>query len=367
MIMATRKAKVPEEDLKSLLDHDDIEEVTEFIPTGCLLLDYGIANHKNGGIPVGRITELIGENQAGKTLIATHVIAETQKRGGIAVCIDTEHDMDKQFSTRVGARWDELIYKEYLQCLEEVFEYIEKVIVTTRQKHKDKLILIVWDSIAATPAKIELEAGFDPTSIVGLHARIMSKGLRKIRMAIKSERIALLCTNQTRAKIGGVSWADNTTTAHGKAMSFYASVRVKLSRTKMIKSGKRATGAMCEAKIIKNKCGPAWRVVTFPLMYDWGIDNATSMFDVLCDLGLAKSGPWCKMKIPGREEMTFRKDDWPKLFYKDKELREYVLAAIDADMVVIPKANPALLQNIDTDSILEVEQIQANVMEREHC
>ena len=267
---------------------------------------------------------------------------------------------EKEFSGRVGVKWDELVYKEYLQCLEDVFEYIEKVIVTTRQKYKDNLILIVWDSIAATPAKIELEGNFDPTSLIGLHARIMSKGLRKIRMAIKSERIALLCTNQLRTKIGGVSWGENTTTSHGKAMSFYASVRIKLKRTKTLTKGKQATGTMCEAKVIKNKCGPGWRVVNFPIMYDFGVDNAISLFDVMCDLGLATSGAWCKIKVPGREEVSFRRDDWSKMFYQDKELREYVLKAVDEDMVIIHKENPALL-GVDTDSILEMEQIQANM------
>ena len=128
--MAVKKKKKKTEeidvsaDIKVLLGSDEIDDVQEFISTGSTRLNYAIANRKDGGIPVGRITELIGENQSGKTLLGTHILAEVQKKGGVAICIDTEHDMDKAFSNRVGLDWDKLIYKEYLNSLEEVFEWI---------------------------------------------------------------------------------------------------------------------------------------------------------------------------------------------------------------------------------------------------
>ncbi len=295
--MAVKKKKKKTEeidvsaDIKVLLGSDEIDDVQEFISTGSTRLNYAIANRKDGGIPVGRITELIGENQSGKTLLGTHILAEVQKKGGVAICIDTEHDMDKAFSNRVGLDRDKLIYKECLNSLEEVFEWIEKVITLTRLKYKDKLILIFWDGIAATPAGAELEDGYSPTSQVGLHARIMSKALRKIRSAIKSERIAFVATNQTRTKIG-VTFGDPTTTSHGKAMSFYASVRIKLARTGKIEPNGRIIGAMSQMKIIKNKVAPAWRTVDIPILYDYGISEGLSMYDYLRDLGLITGKQW---------------------------------------------------------------------------
>jgi len=352
------------EDLKILLESDEIEDVVEFVSTGSTFLDYAISNQRNGGIPVGRITELIGENQAGKTLLATHIMAEAQKKGGIAICIDVEHDMDKGFSIRVGLNWDALIYKEYLNSLEEVFGYIEKVIVLTRLKYKNKLIVIVWDSIAATPAAAELEGGYNPTEQVALHARIMSKGLRKIRSAIKSERIAFVATNQLRTKIG-VSFGDPTTTSHGKAMSFYASVRMKLVRTGQIKGKDRVMGANCQTKIIKNKVGPPWRVAEFPIYYDYGIAEEASILDFLIDQGVinGKGKQWKTFTTSGGEELKFRSSEWPELMSSNKSLRNEIYDILEG-MLVIKFDDKPHDMNIDIDSILEVEQLKSDLDEK---
>jgi recombination protein RecA len=348
------------EDLKVTLECDEIEDVEEFISTGSTLLDYIIANKKDGGIPVGRITELYGENQAGKTLIGTHILAETQKKDGIAICIDTEHDMQKDFAYRIGLNWDKLIYKEYLNSLEEVFAYIEKVIKVTRLKYKDRLVTILWDSIAATPAGAELESGYDPTKFVGLHARIMSAGIRKIRPMIKSERIALVCTNQLRTKIG-VSFGDPNITAHGRAMSFYASLRISLKRVGQLKDSNRTVGAHTEAKVVKSKLGPAYRTARFPIMYDYGVDNIKSIKDYLFDLGIIEGAAWKTIEIPNQiEPIKFQQDkDWYKLYKENKELRDYVNSVIEENMII--KFIKLEDLDIDVDSILEVEQIKASM------
>jgi recombination protein RecA len=353
MAKKTKEVNIASDDLKELLEGDDIVEVNEFVPTGSTLLDYAIANRKNGGIPVGRITELIGENQAGKTLIATHVLANTQKAGGIAIFIDTEHDADKGFCVRIGANWDALIYKEWLSSLEEVFGYIENVIIKTRLKHKDKLITIVWDSVGATPAAVELESGYDPTKLVGIHARIMSMGLRKLRPAIKSERIAMLFTNQLRSKIGGMTFGgDSTTTSHGKAMSFYASVRIKLARVQQLKDKEgRIVGAYSEAKIIKNKVGPAWRTVTLPIMYDFGIDDAGSLFDYLTE-SKEITGVQTKTIVANGQEYKFKNQDWGKLLKDTPDLKKYVFDLVDKKMT-IPFDRNLEDAKVDIDSILD--------------
>jgi len=343
------------EDLKSALEADEIEEVTEFISTGSTLLDYAISNKAKGGVPVGRITELIGNNQAGKTLLATHILANTQKMGGIGVCIDVEHDVDKQFSLRIGVDWDSLIYKEYLESIEDIAEYIEKVIKVTRLAHRDKLITIVWDSIAAAKAGKEIEGVFDPDKYLGLHARLMSAGLRRIRPMIKSERIALVCTNQVRQKINAGVFGDPTTTAHGTAMSFYSSLRIKLTRTAKLEQGKDVIGAMCQAKIIKNKCAPAWRTVDFPIMYEYGIDDEMSIFDYLADQKIITGAAWRELELPGRlEPLKFRRQDWSKMLREDEELKNYAYRMIDKHMTMVLNRRPEDL-NIDIDSILEVQ------------
>lgn len=354
------------EDLKKLLESDEIDDVQEFVSTGCIMLDYSIANKKGGGIPVGRITELIGENSAGKTLVGTQILAEVQKINGIAIFIDIEHDADKEFCYRIGIVWEKLVYKEYLHSLEEVFAYIEKVVTVTRLKYKDKVIVILWDSIAATPAAAELEDDYSPTSQVGLHARIMSKGLRKIRSMIKKERIALVCTNQLRHKIG-VSFGDPSTTAHGKAMEFYASVRIKLIRTGQLKDNKtgRTIGANTKAKIIKNKVGPAWRETEFPIMYDYGIDNLRSIKDYLYELKIIKGAGWKTIELPNKlEPIKFRDADWHTVYKNNKEIQEYVAQILEENLVITFQKNIEEF-NVDLDSILEVEQIKSNLEGKE--
>lgn len=367
--MAKKKKKETVADineLKELLECDKIEEITEYISTSSTLLDYSVSNSMVGGIPVGRITEILGNNQAGKTLITTHILANTQKAGGIGICIDVEHDMDKQFSLRIGIDWDRLIYKEYLETIEDIVEYIEKVITMTRLKHKDRLITIVWDSIAASGARREVEGNFEPDKLMGLHAKLMSAAMRKLRPMIKSERIALVCTNQLREKIGGFGFGDNSVTPHGKAMSFYASLRIKIARVKKItnKDGV-AIGAMCEAKIIKNKCGPAWRVISFPVMYEWGIDNEKSILDYLVDQKVAKTaGSYKKITVPGRgDPIQFKAVDFRELMKEDEELKNYVFQMVNKKMKMDLKNRPEELQ-VDLDSIMDVEQIAMDLKEK---
>jgi recombination protein RecA len=339
-------------ELRALLKCDDLENVSEFVSTGSTVLDYAISNQRDGGVPVGRITELIGENQAGKTLLATHILASTQKKGGVAVCIDTECDMDMGFSQRVGLDWERLYYINNLECIEDIFAHIERLIVETRQKYKDTLITIVWDSIAASKARAEIENPLMETPIA-LHARLMSAGLRKIRSMIKKERIVLVCTNQTRTKIG-VSFGDPMTTSHGKAMSFYTSVRVKLARTKKIEDKTRVIGAMCQAKVIKNKVGPAWRTVDFPVMYDYGVDDAAGILEYLCDVGAIESGAWRKILGPDGTEHKFRAKDFRQLLLDNPLLFKHVLDKMEEHAVIQFNSRPDEFK-LNLDSILEAE------------
>lgn len=354
------------EELKKLLESDEIDPVNEFVSTSSTLLDYAISNKRNGGVPVGRITELLGENQAGKTLIATHILTNTQKKGGIGICIDVEHDMDKEFSTRVGLNWDALIYRDNLETIEEIVEYIEKVVKTTRLKYKNQLITIVWDSIAASRAGREIEGPFDPDKYRGLHARLMSAALRRIRPMIKYERIALVCTNQMRTDLNAGPFGNPNTTAHGKAMSFYTSLRVELRRTRKIEDANGIIGAQCSAQVIKNKCGPPWKKVHFPVMYEWGVDNSMSVFDFLLDQKIVTGVAWREISLPNRvEPIKFRTADWDKLLRENEDLRNYAFSEVEKRMTRELKSRPEDF-DIDLDSILHVEQVKRNLEEQKN-
>jgi recombination protein RecA len=349
-----------EKDLKVILEGDEMEEVNEFIPTGSTLLDYAIANRENGGVPVGRITEIIGENSSGKTLLCAHLAANAQKKNGVVIFIDTEHSFDKGFSVRIGINHQKgFVYKENVDCLEEVFIYIDKTITTIRQQFPNVLTLIIWDSISATPARIELEDDYDPTKQMALQARIMSKALRKICGIIKKERIALVVTNQLRTKIG-VAFGDPDTTSHGRAMSFYASVRMKLStRQKIINpKTKDVLGIHMVVKIFKNKLGPGFRTVEMPIFYDYGISDKQSWLAYLEELEIVSGTAWKKIIADGKE-YSFQTSSWLKTLKENPELEEFILKKIGSKMIITYGPKEDL--DIDLGSFLEVDQVASDL------
>lgn len=354
-----------QEFFKKNLDGQDLEDVETYISTGSTLLDYAIANKPNGGVPVGRIVEFSGAESSGKSLIAYHILANTQKQGGIAVYIDTERSGNKEFMERMGIDWKKLIYVRDLGTIEEVFEYIEKVATVARQKlpDKSKPVVIVWDSVAGTPPKILMEAGYDSNQ-PGVAARAMSSGLNKIKVALDSGWITLVCINQLRLKLamGASPYADPETTPHGKALPFYASVRVKLSPSNKIKessTSERVIGVSCRAKVFKNKVGPNWRTVKFPLMYDYGVNDAQAICDYLADIKATTTvGAWKTLKI-GEKEYKFQSATWRDT-YKLPEVKEYVDNLLRENMIIKFKGMPDDF-SVDTDSLMEMEQLKQDL------
>ena len=201
----SKKTKAEDHDevfeyFKKELDADEIDKVESFISTGSTLLDYAIANKPNGGVPVGRITEIAGGEASGKSLLAYHIMANTQKRGGIAVYIDTERAVNNEFLRRMGVDTTPGRFikpKKTPGSIEEVFEYIEKVVMHTRLKfpEKNRLVTITWDSVAATPGKEELEVAYVDTPRMGTEARAMSRSLRKTMEAMDAGYVTLVCIN----------------------------------------------------------------------------------------------------------------------------------------------------------------------------
>jgi len=333
---AIELASIINKELKYNSAHD-LESVEDFISTGSLLLDYAIANKKQGGIPCGRLTEIIGQESSGKSLLALQILKNTQLKGGVAVLLDTEHAASRDFIERLGLDLKKLVYIEP-ETLEDVFGTIELVIKKVKEKKPDKLVTIVLDSLAAVPPKAELEGDMEQNTI-GLGARIVSKGLRKICELVGKENITLVFCNQMKMQVGGNSFlGPQWTTPYGMAPKYHASVRVKVSKSTELKEGDDIVGLLTKAKVIKNKVAPPLRTCEFNIYFDRGIDDVENWIDLLKKKGFVQSGgAWNSLKMPDGEEKKFQKKNIKEML-KDEKVRDYITKLLD-DALIIPFTN----------------------------
>jgi len=253
----------------------------EFISTGSISLDAAIGI---GGIPRGRVIEIFGPEASGKTTICLHLIAEAQKKGGIAAFIDTEHALDMTYARKLGVEIGNLMLSQP-EYGEQALEIVETLV------RSGALDIIVIDSVAAlTPrAEIEGEMG-DPT--MGVHARLMSQALRKLTSAISKSNTSVVFTNQLRQKIG-VMFGNPETTTGGNALKFYSSVRLDVRRIEALKDGTNIIGNRVRVKVVKNKIAPPFREAHFEVLYNEGISRIGDLIDVAVDRSIiAKSGSW---------------------------------------------------------------------------
>lgn len=306
---------------------DTPTDFTDFISTGATMLDIAISNRPHGGIAVGRITELTGLEGSGKSLVGAQLIANTQKRGGVAVLIDTETAVNPDFFKAVGIDMNKLVYV-HLSTVEDIFDAITNIIEKVRAgKDKDKLVTIIVDSVAAASTKKEMEADFGKDGYATDKAIIISKAMRKITGLLGRERIALVFTNQLRQKMNAPAFSDPWTTSGGKAIAFHASTRIRLSLIGKIQDGnKNVIGVNVKAVVVKNRLGPPHRVAEFDIYFDRGIDDFGSWLDVLKDNGLVKqSGAWYTMvdETTG-EEVKFQSKDFPKFLESNVSRKEAV-------------------------------------------
>ena len=251
------------------------------IPTGSLELDYALGV---GGIPRGRVIEIFGPESSGKTTLALHIIAEAQKRGGAAAFVDAEHALDANYSRTLGVNIDDLLISQP-DTGEQALEITE---VLVRSGAVD---VVVIDSVAALVPRAEID-GEMGDSLPGLQARLMSQALRKLTAAISKSRTSVIFINQLREKIG-VMFGNPETTTGGRALKFYASVRLDIRRISTIKDGEEVVGSRVKVKVVKNKVAPPFREAEFDIIYGEGISRLGS----LVDLGVThkiveKSGAW---------------------------------------------------------------------------
>ncbi len=347
--------------------------VNRWISTGSKQLDYIISNQKDGGLPEGRIVEIFGPPSIGKSHIATQIAKSTQQMGGIVVYIDTENATSVENLRALGVDIKKRFVYVDTHCTEEVLSIAESTIVKAKAMDKDVPVTIIWDSVAATSPKAELTGDYDKESI-GLQARAISKGMRKITGVIANEKVLMVCLNQIRTKVG-VLYGDPTTTPGGMAIPFHSSVRIKLGAgSQILNKDKEPIGINVSAKTIKNKVSAPFRSCNFEIHFGKGIKEHEQVFDVLrkhgmehingYDIEISGTGAWKNLLVSDKKgevivDKKFYKSDFDKIMTSPEHGR-FVDMLLEKAMI---RKNNTEDPDIDPESYTEISEIAKQVME----
>ena len=297
------------------------EKEIDVVSTGSIGLDAALGV---GGLPRGRVVEIYGPESSGKTTVATHVIAEAQKKGGMCAIIDAEHAFDSGYAQKLGVDIDNLLISQP-DYGEQALEIADRLILS------GALDVVVIDSVAALVPKSELE-GEMGDSKMGVHARLMSQALRKLTATISKTNTICIFINQLREKIG-VMFGNPETTTGGNALKFYASVRLDIRRMTQIKDGEEAVGNRVKVKVVKNKVAPPFRQAEFDIIYGEGISKSGEIIDMGVEMGIVqKSGSWFSYNGDklgqGRESVkTLLHDNAPLADELEAKIREKIKEA----------------------------------------
>jgi recombination protein RecA len=337
-----------------LNDDEAPTNVDGWISTGCAMLDVAISNRPYGGLPVGRITEITGLEQSGKSLVSAHLLAETQKQGGVAVLIDTETAVSREFLEAIGVDVSKLLYVT-ADSVEQIFDFTETIIEKVRETSKDKIVTIVVDSVAAASTTNELASDYKKDGYATDKAIIISKAMRKITNMIGRQKISLVFTNQLRQKMNAM-FGDPWTTSGGKALAFHSSVRLRLKNMGQIKmkvnAKDKTVGMKVRCQVVKNRMGPPLRAADFEIYFDRGIDNYGSWLSVMKENKLVKqAGAWYSyVDTETGEEFKFQSKDFIPLMGKNDELREQIYKKICEETILQYKGDTLDIDNMEIDT-----------------
>jgi len=300
----------------------------EAISTGSISLDAALGI---GGVPRGRIMEIYGPESSGKTTVCLHIIAEAQKTGGLAAFIDTEHALDTNYAQKLGVDIGNLLVSQP-EYGEQALEICETLV------RSNALDVIVIDSVAALTPRAEIE-GEMGDAVMGMQARLMSQALRKLTSAVSKSNVVLIFTNQLRDKIGVMFGSPETTTS-GKALKFYASIRMDIRRIAAIKDGTDVIGNRTKVKIVKNKVAPPFKEVEFDIIYNEGISKVGDLIDIAVNKEIIKKGgawfTYGENRVQGRDGLKKLLQEEPVMY--DKLLNE-VKALFGIDNAVAPEVS----------------------------
>ncbi len=309
------------------------------VPTGCLELDMALGV---GGIPRGRIIEIYGPESSGKTTVALHVVAEVQKRGGIAAFIDAEHALDPVYAKRLGVNIEEL-YVSQPNTGEDALEIAEALI------RSGAIDIVVVDSVAALVPRAEID-GEMGDSFVGLQARMMSQAMRKLAGVVSKTNSIALFINQLREKVG-VMYGNPEVTPGGRALKFYASVRLDVRRGEQLKNGSNVIGNRTKVKVVKNKVAPPFRVAEFDLIYGEGISREGTLLDMAVQRDLIqKAGAWFSYKDI---RIGQGRDNARKYLQDNPDVAQEIEQTIRAEFAQTAMAAPADDEGESEDGLLD--------------
>ncbi|HEY7984278.1 MAG TPA: recombinase RecA [Ktedonobacterales bacterium] len=294
----------------------------EAIPTGSIALDLALGI---GGIPRGRVTEIYGPESSGKTTLCQHIIASAQQRGGLCAIVDAEHALDPSYAEKCGVNLNDLLISQP-DTGEQALEIVEMLV------RSGAVDVVVVDSVAALVPRAEIEGEMGDAH-VGLQARLMSQALRKLTGAINNSKTSVVFTNQLREKIG-IMFGNPETTPGGRALKFYASIRMDIRKIDTIKVGTETMGSRAKVKVVKNKVAPPFRVAEFDIMFNEGISREGGLIDIGLEMGIVKkSGTWFQS---GEIRLGQGRENAKEFLRQNKDVADAIEQQIRSGMETVP-------------------------------